>query len=105
MNSLINNHLRKLLASMEEIKTFETRLAQLNEWWGKITLIGKINSHNVASTILDDMHRTQSKFGELQQKLTYSLLRENLQKLVLDNASRAQVAIDLLIRNLLLNLE
>lgn len=100
MNSLINNHLRKLLASMEEIKTFETRLAQLNEWWGKITLIGKINSHNVASTILDDMHRTQSKFGELQQKLTYSLLRENLQKLVLDNASRAQVAIDLLIRNL-----
>lgn len=100
MNSLINNHLPKLLASMGEIKTFETRLAQLNEWWGKITLIGKINSHNVASTILDDMHRTQSKFGELQQKLTYSLLRENLQKLVLDNASRAQVAIDLLIRNL-----
>lgn len=100
MNSLINNHLTKLLASMEEIKSFETRLAQLNEWWGKITLIGKINSHNVASTILDDMHRTQGKFGELQQKLTYSLLRENLQKLVLDNASRAQVAIDLLIRNL-----
>ena len=100
MNSLINNHLTKLLASMEEIKNLETRLAQLNEWWGKITLIGKINSHNVASTILDDMHRTQGKFGELQQKLTYSLLRENLQKLVLDNASRAQVAIDLLIRNL-----
>ena len=100
MNSLINNHLTKLLASMEEIKNFETRLAQLNEWWGKITLIGKINSQNVASTILDDMHRTQGKFGELQQKLTYSLLRENLQKLVLDNASRAQVAIDLLIRNL-----
>jgi hypothetical protein len=54
----------------------------------------------VASTILDDMHRTQSKFGELQMKLTCSLLRENLQKLVLDNTSRAQVAIDLLIRNL-----
>lgn len=100
MNLLIKNHSRKLLASMEEVKSFESRLAQLNEWWGKITLIGKINSHNVASTILDDMHRTQSKFGELQEKLTGSLLRENLQKLVLDNTSRAQVAIDLLIRNL-----
>lgn len=100
MNLLIQKHSRKLLASMEEVKSFETRLAQLNEWWGKITLIGKINSHNVASTILDDMHRTQSKFGELQEKLTGSLLRENLQKLILDNTSRAQVAIDLLIRNL-----
>ncbi|PPD32813.1 MAG: hypothetical protein CTY19_10160 [Methylomonas sp.] len=100
MNHLIKNHSRKLLANMEEVKSFEARLAQLNDWWGKITLIGKINSHNVASTILDDMHRTQSKFGELQMKLTCSLLRENLQKLVLDNTSRAQVAIDLLIRNL-----
>ena len=100
MDTLINTHSIKLLAAMAEVKSFENRLAQLNQWWGKITLIGKINSHNVASTILDEMHRTQSKFGELQKKLTGSLLRENLQKLALDNASRAQVAIDLLIRNL-----
>lgn len=85
---------------MPDVKNFETRLAQLNGWWGKITLIGKINSHNVAATILDDMNRTQNKFGELQQKLTHNLLYENVQKLVLDNSSKAQVAIDLLIRNL-----
>lgn len=100
MDALINTHSSKLLAAMTEVKSFETRLAQLNQWWGKITLIGKINSYSVAATILDDMNRTQSKFGELQQKLTDSLLRENLQKLVLDNSSRAQVTIDLLIRNL-----
>lgn len=85
---------------MPEVNGFESRLGHLNAWWEKITLIGKINSHNIASTILDDMNRTQSKFGELQRKLTDSLLFENLQKLVLDNSSRAQVAIDLLIRNL-----
>lgn len=100
MDTLLRTHTTKLLAAMPEVKNFETRLAQLNGWWGKITLIGKINSHNVASTILDDMNRTQNKFGELQRKLTRNLLVENLQKLVLDNASRAQVAIDLLIRNL-----
>lgn len=100
MKALLETNSCKLLASMPDVKSFETRLAQLNDWWGKITLIGKINSHNVASTILEDMNRTQSKFGELQNKLTYNLLIENLQKLVLDNASKAQVAIDLLIRNL-----
>lgn len=100
MKALLETNSCKLLASMPDVKSFETRLAQLNDWWGKITLIGKINSHNVASTILEDMNRTQSKFGELQNKLTHNLLIENLQKLVLDNASKAQVAIDLLIRNL-----
>lgn len=100
MNALIEKHTPKLLNAMVDVRNFETRLAQLNDWWGKITLIGKINSHNVAPTILDDMARTQNKFGELQRKLTHNLLVENLQKLVLDNASKAQVAIDLLVRNL-----
>lgn len=100
MNALIEKHTPKLLNAMVDVRNFETRLAQLNDWWGKITLIGKINSHNVAPTILDDMARTQSKFGELQRKLTHNLLVENVQKLVLDNASKAQVAIDLLVRNL-----
>jgi hypothetical protein len=85
---------------MPEVKRYESRLGALNDWWGKIALIGKINSHNVASTILDDMSLTKDKFGELQHKLTHNLLIENLQKLVLDNSSKAQVAIDLLIRNL-----
>lgn len=100
MNVLIEAHTTKLLTAMPDVKSFENRLAQLNSWWGKITLIGKINSHNVAATILDDMNSTQNKFGELQQKLTRNLLFENVQKLVLDNSSKAQVAIDLLIRNL-----
>jgi hypothetical protein len=100
MQKILNSNPHKLLAAMADVKDFETRLAQLNDLWGKITLIGKINSHSVASTIFDEMNRTQNKFGELQRKLTQNLLLENVQKLVLDNASRAQVAIDLLIRNL-----
>lgn len=100
MQLLLEANRTKLLAAMPAVKRYETRLEALNGWWGKIALIGKINSHNVASTILEDMSLTKDKFGELQQKLTHNLLVENLQKLVLDNASKAQVAIDLLIRNL-----
>ena len=100
MNTLLEANKAKLLAAMPVVKKYEIRLEALNDWWGKIALIGKINSHNVASTILEDMSLTKDKFGELQQKLTHNLLIENLQKLVLDNSSKAQVAIDLLIRNL-----
>ncbi|MDT4329689.1 cache domain-containing protein [Methylomonas sp. MV1] len=100
MQALLENSSDKLLSAMPDVKTFERQLASLNDWWGKIALIGKINSHNVAATILDDMNQIQGKFGELQKKLTYNLLLENVQKLVLDNASKAQVAIDLLVRNL-----
>jgi hypothetical protein len=100
MNALLETQSAKLLSAMPVVKNFESKLAALNDWWGKIALIGKINSHNVATTILDDMHRTQNKFGELQKQLTRNLLIENVQKLVLDNSSKAQVAIDLLIRNL-----
>lgn len=98
MRTILDPNKNKLLAAMPAVKSYEARLASLNDWWSKIALIGKINSHNVASTILDDMSLTKGKFSELQKKLTHNLPVENLQKLVLDNASKAQVAIDLLIR-------
>lgn len=100
MNTLLQSNKSKLLSAMPAVRRYEARLASLNDWWGKIALIGKINSHNVASTLLDDMSLTKDKFGDLQQKLTQNLLIENLKKIVLDNGSKAQVAIDLLIRNL-----
>lgn len=100
MNTLLQSNKPKLLAAMPAVKNFQTKLSALNDWWGKIALIGKINNHNVAATILEDMSLTKDKFGQLQQRLTHNLLTENLKKLVLDNGSKAQVAIDLLIRNL-----
>ncbi len=100
MKTLFNENSNKLLSAMPEVISFDTQLVSLNDWWGKIALIGKINSHNVAANILEDMAHVQVEFGQLRNKLTENLLFENLQKLVLDNASRAQVAIDLLIRNL-----
>jgi hypothetical protein len=78
----------------------EKILKSLSSWWEKITLIGKINSFEVASTILDDMDNTQNKFNGLQIRLIESLVNENSRKFIVENSSRSQMAIDVLIRNL-----
>lgn len=100
MQQFLDKHANTLIQEMPLVQNYEKRLNSLNSWWGKIALIGKINSHNIAATILEDMQVTKNKFGELQEKLSYNLVLESLQKLTLDNTSKAQVAIDILIRNL-----
>jgi hypothetical protein len=100
METMIAKHQGRFKSALPTVNEYEGKLESLNDWWGKITLIGKINSHRVASTILGDMQLTRDKFGELQQKLIDSLLLEHLKKCVLDDSSRAQVAVDILIRNL-----
>ncbi len=53
-------------------------MQSLSIWWDKITLIGKINSYNIAETIINDMEETKYKFSELQESLIYNLLLEHL---------------------------
>ena len=63
-------------------------------------MIGKINSHSLASIILEDMQCTKEKFTALHNKLIDNLLIEHLRKVIVDNDAKSQVAIDILIRNL-----
>jgi len=100
MKQLLLKNNKHLLASMPEVGSYKTQFSSLNSWWEKITLIGKINSYNIANTILNDMVTTKNKFNELQDKLIDSLLVEHLQKTVIENTAISQVTIDILIRNL-----
>jgi hypothetical protein len=84
----------QLIGYMPEVESYKDTLQQ------KITLIGKINSLNIAATLLDDMEHTKRKFEKLQERLIDNLLQESLRKIELEIAARAQVAIDILIRNL-----
>lgn len=88
------------LRHMPLINGYNHALDTLGVWWQKVTLIGKINSHSIADTLINDMHDTRCRFEELQQKLISNLVKENVRKLELDFNARAQVAIDILIRNL-----
>ena len=90
----------QLLSVIPAVKSYNEQLDMLNKWWGKISLIGKINSQNVAASILDEMQSTKDKFSALQVRLVQSLLNEYQLKRLSDDQNASQVAIDILIRNL-----
>ncbi|QNT06986.1 MULTISPECIES: hypothetical protein [Marinomonas] len=85
---------------MKGVRRYDHGLKSLSIWWEKIALIGKINSFEVASTILKDMDDTLAQFNHLQSRLVESLINEHTRKVLLQNISCCQMAIDVLIRNL-----
>jgi len=97
---MIKSYQAKFMSVMPQVKQYAIKLDSLNDWWGSVALIGKINSHRLAAVILDDMQATKEKFGELHSNLIDNLLFEHVNKVVVNNAAKAQVTIDILIRNL-----
>ena len=100
MEQLLFNNRLKLQSAIPLINKYNDRFDDLNHWWGKISLIGKINSHNVSDSILEEMLSTKEKFSELQGRLIQNLMKEHLLKRLADDHNKSQVAIDILIRNL-----
>lgn len=100
MKTIVNKYHSKLMSVMPQVKQYATKLESLNDWWGSVALIGKINSHRLAAVILDDMQSTKEKFGELHSNLIDNLLFEHVNKVVVNNTAKSQVTIDILIRNL-----
>ncbi|MBL4629735.1 MAG: cache domain-containing protein, partial [Paraglaciecola sp.] len=100
VDALLSKNQNLLKSAIPLVKIYDKRLDSLNHWWGKISLIGQINSHNVSDSILEEMHHTKDKFSELQGELIQNLLKEHLQKRIADDHNKSQVAIDILIRNL-----
>ena len=92
-----NNALAELFPSV--IK-HQTNLINLNRWWDKVALIGKINSLNVPQSLLANMLDTKQEFADLQGLLIENLLAELLQQVGRKHRSMAQALIDILNRNL-----
>jgi hypothetical protein len=85
---------------MPGIGEYRSSLSSLSKWWTRVSLTGKINSLSVAATLLDSMDEAQRKFQELQERLIDSLARENTRKVALELGAMAQVAVDIVVRNL-----
>ncbi|HCG05656.1 MAG TPA: hypothetical protein DEV75_12485 [Desulfovibrio sp.] len=96
----IDVELRKYLHHMPGIGEYRSSLSSLSKWWTRVSLTGKINSLSVAATLLDSMDQAQRKFQELQERLIDSLARENTRKVALELGAMAQVAVDIVVRNL-----
>ncbi len=92
--------LDSLVEYMPVVNSYRSELESLNKQLSKITLTGKISCLDVAETLFDFMEETQGRFASLQHRLIEKLTEENVSKTSLLCSSRAQVIIDILIRNL-----
>lgn len=95
--SSIEDHIRPSLALVNQ---YDRDLTFLSKWWSKISLIGKINSHDVAYNILEDMDSTFTQFNELKTILIANLTREHVKEILMHDIARCQMIVDVLIRNL-----
>ncbi|MDD2801434.1 MAG: chemotaxis protein CheW, partial [Methylococcales bacterium] len=75
-------------------------LRELNGTWGLISAIAEISCPKEAASILPAMEATKKGFGDLENTLTNQLVSEEIKKTCLELESKAQVSIDILVRNL-----
>ncbi|HML55328.1 MAG TPA: chemotaxis protein CheW [Solidesulfovibrio magneticus] len=97
---LVTRHEQTLLRAMASVGDCQNVLGRLDRQWTRATLTGKINCSRIAQTLIDFIITTQDNFAALQKNLVDTLVLENTQKVVLEIAAVAQVAIDILKRNL-----
>lgn len=71
-----------------------------NRFLQKIVLTGKISALEKASNLFSFTERTIETFKELKEELIPLLINENMKKFTEEIRSKAQISIDILIRNL-----
>jgi len=85
---------------MPDVQKYQTLLHGLNFTWENIEVNAEMNCPVEAKTILPTMTSTREGFSHLEVQLIENLIREEIKKVVLEISSKAQVAADILIRNL-----
>lgn len=96
----MDNLAERIVAYMPFVQRCRQEFQELGIWWSRVALTGKINSRGIASNLLDNMEQTKQRFESLQQQLISNLVKEKQGKLSQELGARAQMTIDLLIRNL-----
>jgi len=79
---------------MPQVRAYSTNLDALAERWNLLTLLGQM------SNIGMDMTETREGFQNLTRELLHHLGAEHLKKTVAELQAKAQVAVDIVIRNL-----
>jgi hypothetical protein len=80
----------------QSVKLFDDQ----NRFLKKIILTGKISALEKAANLFSFTEKTIETFSELKEELIPLLIRENLKKYTEELRSKAQISIDILIRNL-----
>ena len=97
---MLNYHRRDLLNYMPRVRSYDESITSLNSQWENIKLLCEINCPQESENILPQMTRIQNRFTNLKSELIDTLTEENLKKTTRKMISKAQVTVDILIRNL-----
>lgn len=100
MDTLIKINKDVMAAVFPTVTQYQSSLEDLNRWWDKVALVGKINSLNVPQSLLTNMLDTKDEFVELQGVLIENLYAEQVQQIRRKQRSIAQTLIDIPNRNL-----
>jgi len=92
--------MKELISLFPFVEDTLYELDKLNKSLNRTTLTGKINALSVASTLFEFTDNTAQRFDELQDELGDALLDESLKKHLSELNTKAQIVIDILIRNL-----
>jgi chemotaxis signal transduction protein len=90
----IDDELAGLMRHMNAVEEYREILQNLQAVWDNLTLLGQLSG---AGT---ELSSTRQAFGQLTSRLLNQLGGENLKKAVQEMKAQAQVAIDILVRNL-----
>jgi chemotaxis signal transduction protein len=88
------------LMQMSDVSKFSKTFSALNDQWDNVKLLCEVNCPTQAKNILPSMANIQEGFDTLQQSLTKTLITETRNKLEQKMRSKAQAAVDILVRNL-----
>lgn len=100
MEALSTKDNKSLKIIFPKVIEHQNSLINLNRWWDKVALVGKINSLNVPQSLLANMLDTKAEFAELQELLIENLLVEQIQQIGRKHRAIAQTLIDIPNRNL-----
>ena len=90
----VDQDLLELIRLMDKAEEYRERLQNLQSVWDNLTLLGHL------SGTATDMSDTRTAFQQLSGSLLNQLGRETLKKSTLAMKSKAQVAVDIMVRNL-----
>lgn len=89
-----DDKLSGLIRHMNAVEEYREALQNLQGVWDNLTLLGQLTG------VGTDMTTTRQSFNKLTSSLLNQLGSKNLEKCVMEIGSKAQVAIDILVRNL-----
>lgn len=90
----VDDGIVKLIGRMGKVEEYQASLQSLQSIWDNLTLLGHLSGTGA------DMADTRQAFQQLTSRLLNQLGLETLRKTVLAMRSKAQVTIDIMVRNL-----